>query len=212
MMNNRGGGGARISKKNPGPKIATLNPQPRFAPPKVVPSFEENGSALYATVVSNEAYGEFGVTKLRSVVDGLSSFIAKADAFVSRNFFLVGMMVAVSFAKLLPELGKNGSVLRPELFIGKYGVTTIFLLSGLSIKLKELTNAAVNMKLNGLIQMISFAAWPFLVGLPLTKGIGFIFPGLLPPALLDGLLILCCLPTTLNMCILLTSKAEGSGE
>ena len=73
-------------------------------------------------------------------------------------------------------------------------------------------NAAVNMKLNSLIQAVTFAAWPFLVGLPLTKGIDFLFPGFLPAALLDGLLILTCLPTTLNMCILLTSKAEGSGE
>jgi predicted Na+-dependent transporter len=41
----------------------------------------------------------------------------------------------------------------------KHGVTTIFLLSGLSLKLKELTNAAENMKLNGLIQMTTFGAW-----------------------------------------------------
>lgn len=73
-------------------------------------------------------------------------------------------------------------------------------------------NAAVNMKLNSLIQTVTFGAWPFLVGLPMTKGIDFLFPGFLPAPLLDGLLILTCLPTTLNMCILLTSKAEGSGE
>ncbi|KAL3803081.1 hypothetical protein ACHAWO_010647 [Cyclotella atomus] len=113
-------------------------------------------------------------------------YIEKARTFVSKNFFLVGMIVAVSFARLLPELGKNGSIL------------------------KELANAAVNMKLNSLIQTVTFGAWPFLVGLPMTKGIDFLFPGFLPAPLLDGLLILTCLPTTLNMCILLTSKAEGS--
>lgn len=68
------------------------------------------------------------------------------------------------------------------------------------------------MKLNSLIQTVTFGAWPFLVGLPLTKGFAYFLPGVLPAPLLDGLLILTCLPTTLNMCILLTLKAEGSGE
>lgn len=78
--------------------------------------------------------------------------------------------------------------------------------------LSNRANAAVNMKLNSLIQTVTFGAWPFLVGLPMTKAIDFLFPGFLPAPLLDGLLILTCLPTTLNMCILLTSKAEGSGK
>lgn len=152
------------------------------------------------------------ISKLRGGDSASLPLVVKINEFVSKNFFLIGMIVAVSFAKIFPELGKNGSVVRPELFIGKYGVTTIFLLSGLSLKLKELTNAAANLKLNGLIQTITFGAWPFLVGLPLTKGIYFLFPQLLPAPLLDGLLILCCLPTTINMCILLTSAAGGSGE
>ena len=32
------------------------------------------------------------------------SIVAKSRAFVSKNFFLIGMGVAVSFAKLLPEV------------------------------------------------------------------------------------------------------------
>lgn len=101
-------------------------------------------------------------------------------------------------------------MLRPELFIGKFGVTFIFLLSGLSLELSELTKAFSNFKLNAAIQLATFAAWPFLVGLPLTSGIRKYAPGLLPPTLLDGLLILTCLPTTVNMCIFLTSAAGGN--
>lgn len=157
---------------------------------------------------------ECDVVKFRGGGDGLasSSLINKVGAYVSKNFFLLGMIVAVSFAKAFPNLGKNGSIVRPELFIGKYGVTTIFLISGISLKLQELTNAVSNVKLNGLIQLITFGAWPYLVGLPMTKGIELAFPGLLPAPLIEGLLILCCLPTTINMCIILTSAAGGSGE
>ena len=169
---------------------------------------------LYALEGSNvNTFTTDDVPNLRGGGDTNSlSLVNKISAYMSKNFFLLGMVVAVSFAKLFPELGKNGSLLRPELFIGNYGVTTIFLLSGISLKLKELTNAAANMKLNGLIQMVTFGAWPFLVGLPMTKGIEYFFPGLLPTPLLEGLMILCCLPTTINMCIILTSAADGNGK
>jgi sodium/bile acid cotransporter 7 len=120
------------------------------------------------------------------------------------------MLVAVSLAKAFPSLGKNGGLLRPELFIGKFGVTLIFLLSGLSLEASELTKAAANVKLNGLIQLVIFCAWPLLVGLPLKWTISTLFPSLMPPALVDGLLILTCLPTTINMCIMLTSAGGGN--
>lgn len=142
--------------------------------------------------------------------DDTVSIIDKFKTFTSKNSFLLGMVFAVSFARLFPNLGKNGGVLRPELFIGKYGVTAIFLLSGLSLKVRELANAVKNMRLNALIQMMTFGAWPFLVGLPLTKGIAKFLPNLLPQPLLDGLLILTCLPTTVNMCIILTSASGGN--
>lgn len=90
---------------------------------------------VYGSEIRNAA----GVVQLRGGGDSESkSLITSVSTFVSKNFFLLGMIVAVSFAKLFPELGKNGSMLRPELFIGKYGVTTIFLISGISLKLQEL--------------------------------------------------------------------------
>ena len=87
---------------------------------------------------------------------------------------------------------------------------SLFLLSGLSLKLAELTNAAANLKLNALIQAVTFGAWPFLVGVPLTKGIETFLPNLLPKPLLEGLLILTCLPTAINMCIILTTASGGN--
>jgi sodium/bile acid cotransporter 7 len=100
--------------------------------------------------------------------------------------------------------------MRPELFIGKFGVTLIFLLSGLSLELNELKSAVANMKLNFLVQAGSFLAWPFLVGVPLIGIIKRVIPNFLPNALLEGLLILTCLPTTVNMCVLLTASAGGN--
>lgn len=100
--------------------------------------------------------------------------------------------------------------MRPELFIGKYGVGIIFLLSGLSLQTSELTEAVSNIKLNGLIGLVIFGLWPFIIGLPLKYLLTNVFPNLIPPALVDGLLIMTCLPTTVNMCIMLTSAAGGN--
>ncbi len=123
----------------------------------------------------------------------------KIRTMVQKNSFLLGMAFAVLFARLFPSLGVNGGMLRPELFIGKFGVACIFLLSGVSLELSELKEAITNVKLNSLVQLGSFLAWPFLVGVPLVETIKKLTPNLLPKPLLDGLIILTCLPTTVNM-------------
>jgi solute carrier family 10 (sodium/bile acid cotransporter), member 7 len=143
-------------------------------------------------------------------VTSSSPRLANVSAFCNKNFFLLGMFVAIGLARAFPALGKNGGMLRPELFIGKFGVMLIFLLSGLSLELSQLGKAAFNHKLNALIQLVTFAAWPLLVGLPLKYVFSTLLPNAFSPALLDGLLILSCLPTTINMCVILTSSAGGS--
>ena len=100
--------------------------------------------------------------------------------------------------------------MRADLVVGKFGVACIFLLSGLSLELSELKQAASNHKLNGSVLFTTFGLWPLLIGLPLTKFLAKVFPELLPEPLRDGLLILTCLPTTINMCIILTTAAGGS--
>lgn len=101
-------------------------------------------------------------------------------------------------------------MLRPELFIGNFGVTIIFLMSGLSLDISELKQAFSNIRLNALIQVATFFVWPFLVGLPFKWIMNAVLPDFLPAPLLDGLLILTCLPTTVNMCVFLTTAAGGN--
>lgn len=139
-----------------------------------------------------------------------SSTLDKLQKIIQKNSFLLGMACAVSFAKAFPSLGVNGGIMKPELLIGKFGVCCIFLLSGVSLELSELKEALTNFKLNTLVQLGSFLAWPFLVGVPLVGMIKRITPNLLPKPLLDGLIILTCLPTTVNMAVLLTGRAGGN--
>lgn len=152
-------------------------------------------------------------TTSRSAINGapegpLAISFTKFRQFTSKNFFLVGMFVAVASAKVAPALGRNGGLLRPELFIGRYGVTLIFLLSGLSLELGQLTRALSNVRLNFLIQAFTFGAWPFLIARPLQSALTA--TKFFPSSLLDGLLIMMSLPTTVNMCVILTSTAGGN--
>lgn len=79
---------------------------------------------------------------------------------ISSNFFVLGMATAVVSAAAVPQLGMDGSVLRPELTIGNYGVSFVFLLSGLSLRLSELREAVLDVRLNLLTQSISLGLIP----------------------------------------------------
>ena len=57
----------------------------------------------------------------------LSQRVSKVVKYADKNYFLIGMFAAVILAKIVPSLGINGGILRPELFIGNYGVALIFL-------------------------------------------------------------------------------------
>lgn len=140
-----------------------------------------------------------------------ASQLAKTIAqYADKNYFLMGMLVAVTMAKVFPALGKNGGILRPEVLIGNYGVAIIFLLSGFSLQTSDLAKAISNIKLNGLINLLLFGFWPFCIGLPLRYLFTNVFPNLIPSGLADGLLIMTTLPTTVNMCIMLTSTGGGN--
>ena len=66
------------------------------------------------------------------------------------------------------------------------------------------------MKLNALIQISIFALWPLLIGIPLKVLFSKLPSTVMLPALVDGIFILTCLPTTVNMCIMLTSTSGGN--
>lgn len=118
------------------------------------------------------------------------------------------MICAVLAARLAPGVGMDNGPLQLKLLVGRYGVSLIFFLSGLGLKLSELTTAMRSMRTNALVQAVSFGLWPACtwavtigaraVGAPVSS------------ALLDGLLVLACLPTTVNMCVVLTQSAGGS--
>lgn len=179
---------------------------------KHVPSTYSDRGCVYGPHGSSENHSTCSLYALNASGGASESqpSLTKWKSIVNKNSFLFSMVGAVALARAFPSLGVNGGIMRPELFIGKFGVTLIFLCSGLSLELNELKSAVANMKLNFLVQAGSFLAWPFLVGVPMIRILKRVIPNFLPSALLEGLLILTCLPTTVNMCVLLTASAGGN--
>jgi hypothetical protein len=169
------------------------------------------------------------------------SIVKSSSKFMEKNFFVVGMAAAISSAALYPSLGVHGGPLKPEVTVDAIGVALIFLLNGFSLPTSELTSAARDLKLNGLIQgfnlgVIPFAVWGLLKGLSSAAqqwggggvigggggGLGALATATATTTttaattagsglgLMDGVVALACLPTTVNMCIVLTGSAGGA--
>ncbi|KAJ1451719.1 putative sodium bile acid cotransporter, partial [Pelagophyceae sp. CCMP2097] len=127
--------------------------------------------------------------------------------FADANFFVLGMLISVVAAKAFPGVCVDGGPLKPEFVVGQLGVAAVFLLSGLSIKLNELKTAVLNVKFNAVVQGTSLLAIP----LASAAGVALLRQTTpIHPKLLDGLLATACLPTTVNMCVILTTSAGGN--
>lgn len=128
--------------------------------------------------------------------------------FATQNYFLLGMCFAVFAAYLHPGFGANGGPLKPEITVSKLAVRVMFLISGLSLPLTELRAAVANVKANLLIQSFIFGvagfAVTFLVA-PLLSSLG-----VMNPSLINGLIILACLPTTIGTGVAMTNAAGGN--
>ncbi|GAB5570467.1 sodium/bile acid cotransporter 7 isoform X1 [Prionailurus iriomotensis] len=77
-----------------------------------------------------------------------------------KEWFMIGIVLAIAGAKLEPSIGVNGGPLKPEITVSYIAVATIFFNSGLSLKTEELTSALVHIKLHLFIQIFTLAFFP----------------------------------------------------
>uniref|UniRef100_A0A8D2BCK8 Solute carrier family 10 member 7 n=1 Tax=Sciurus vulgaris TaxID=55149 RepID=A0A8D2BCK8_SCIVU len=57
-----------------------------------------------------------------------------------KEWFMIGIVLAIAGAKLKPSVGVNGGPLKPEITVSYIAVATIFFNSGLSLKTELLTS------------------------------------------------------------------------
>jgi solute carrier family 10 (sodium/bile acid cotransporter), member 7 len=126
-------------------------------------------------------------------------------ALLLRHWFLCGLAVVIPVAALLPWIGAPGGPLFPELTV-HLAVAAAFLISGMTLPLARLREAAGRVRLHLFIQGFCFVVVPVLVwsALPLLAWLGA------SPALAQGFVVLACLPITIASCVIFTRTAGGN--
>jgi len=113
----------------------------------------------------------------------------------------------VFLAFLFPDPGSRNGWLHPEL-VQNVGIALILFLQGLSMPLEQVRKSAGNWKLHVIIQTFTFLIFP-IVGLAFSAVAQRVWPDE-PPAVRDGFLYLCVLPSTVSTSVVLTAVAGGN--
>lgn len=125
-------------------------------------------------------------------------------AALGRQWFLLGLGVALVLGAVAPWIGAPAGPLHPEWSVHA-AVALSFLISGLTMPIAQLVGALGRWRLHLYAQAMSFLAMPLLVQalLPLFAAMG------MPAAVGQGFVVLSCLPTTIASCAILTRTAGG---
>ncbi|KAF9335316.1 hypothetical protein BG006_000383 [Podila minutissima] len=135
-----------------------------------------------------------------------ASWKTKAWDLWMKNWFLLGLVVVIILARYFPGWGRTGGPIRPEYSV-KYGVTSIiFLLSGLSLKTKDLLISAINYRAHLLVQVTSFIVIPLVVK-AVTSLIGL---SDFNATLLAGMAVTSATPTTISSNVVMTANSDGN--
>ncbi|KAF9178036.1 hypothetical protein BGZ51_002726 [Haplosporangium sp. Z 767] len=149
---------------------------------------------------------EQGPERVTGILKTKVSWKSKAWDIWMKNWFLLGLIVVIILARYFPGWGRTGGPIRPEYSV-KYGITScIFLLSGLSLKTKDLLTSAMNYRAHLLIQLTSFIVIPLFVK-AITALIGL---SNMNATLLAGMAITSATPTTISSNVVMTANSDGN--
>jgi sodium/bile acid cotransporter 7 len=133
--------------------------------------------------------------------------MSKLSDWLKREWFLLGMVLAVVFASTAPNVGKTDGTLHLDQ-VAHVGVAMIFFLHGLGISLNNLKQGLLQWRVHVLVQGFTFIVFP-LVWLIADTLIGHYFPSF-PAGLRLGFCYLCALPSTISSSVAMTGLARGN--
>ena len=123
---------------------------------------------------------------------------------LKKEWFLVGMLVAIGLAVLTPDLGRSGGVLHLGT-VTSIGVALVFFLHGLGLSPKAIKEGVSNWRLHLFIQLATFAVYPLIWVI-----FGSTFLAYMPAALAFGFCYLFVLPSTISSSVAMTSVGKGN--
>lgn len=128
----------------------------------------------------------------------------KLIATLKKEWFLVGMVIAIVLAMVSAPLGKTGGWVRLDIITG-VGVAIVFFLHGLGLSPTAIKQGVSNWKLHIYIQAATFLVYPLLWLI-----LGDALLAYLPSALAFGFCYLFVLPSTISSSVAMTSVGKGN--
>ncbi|MEZ9708393.1 bile acid:sodium symporter family protein [Vibrio breoganii] len=123
---------------------------------------------------------------------------------IKKEWFLVGMVMAIVLAVLTPDLGKTGGTLHLD-SVTVLGIALVFFLHGLGLSPKAIVEGLSNWKLHLYVQGATFVVYPLLW---VVFGQGFL--AYMPAALAFGFCYLFVLPSTISSSVAMTAIGKGN--
>jgi sodium/bile acid cotransporter 7 len=122
--------------------------------------------------------------------------------FLRRNWFLLGIVLALALGFLFSGLGR---ALNPRSLTTTAIVIIVFLFTGFTLPSEAILTRLANWRLHLFIQLFIFAIAPLLVLATVWTIRDFV-----PQGLLVGIVALACLPTTISSCVVFTQVSGGN--
>lgn len=123
---------------------------------------------------------------------------------IKKEWFLVGMVVAILLATVTSEFGRSGGMIHLDQLTG-VGVAIVFFLHGLGLSPQAIKAGVTNWRLHVYIQMATFVVYPILWVI-----FGEAFLAYMPAALAFGFCYLLVLPSTISSSVAMTSVGKGN--
>lgn len=123
---------------------------------------------------------------------------------LKKEWFLVGMVVAIVLATITAEIGRSGGPIHLDQLTA-VGVAIVFFLHGLGLSPQAIKAGLTNWRLHIYIQVATFVAYPIL-----WVVFGDLFIATMPAALAFGFCYLLVLPSTISSSVAMTSVGKGN--
>ncbi|MFV0450170.1 MAG: bile acid:sodium symporter family protein [Vibrio sp.] len=123
---------------------------------------------------------------------------------LKKEWFLVGMVVAIALATVSSDVGKSGGWIHLDVLTG-VGVAIVFFLHGLGLSPQSIKAGMTNWRLHLYIQAATFVVYPLLWVI-----FGEAFMAYMPAALAFGFCYLLVLPSTISSSVAMTSVGKGN--
>ncbi len=151
-------------------------------------------------MITSSGNSDINVKQYLKIVTNNMNVLAK----LKKEWFLVGMVIAIALATVTPNIGRSGGVIHLEQLTG-LGVAIVFFLHGLGLSPQAIKAGLTNWRLHIFIQLATYALYPLL---------WVVFDGAflayMPAALAFGFCYLFALPSTISSSVAMTSVGKGN--